>query len=305
MPSFFDDPALFQSVLENLPIGVYVLDRERRVRFWNRGAERITGYLAHEVVGQACRGPLQHCDPQGRVLCADRCPVTATLHDGHPQQNYIFSLHKQGHRMGMQVHTLPIFENRDQVAGVVVVFEEAAASCGPGSFGSLMYGCLDPITGVPSQRLTRAVLAESLIGLEEMHGGFGLLRILVLGLKEFSARHGANSVVPFLHATAQTIRHCLGGEDFVGRWGEHEFLAILHSPSPITVAAMADTIWRLLSQSEISWWGDRFLIEAAVAHAVARPGDQLENLISKMNPDHSARAAGASSGTPSPRPKRG
>jgi len=302
---FFDDPVLFRSVLENLPVGVYVLDRERRVRFWNRGTEQITGYLAHEVVGQACRGPLQHCDAQGRVLCGDRCPVTATFHDGHPQQNYVFSLHKQGHRVGMQIHTLPIFESRDSVAGVTVVFEEAPASGGTESFGSLMYGCLDPITGVPSQRLTRAVLAESVVGLEETHGGFGLLLIRVLGLKEFSAKHGANSMVPFLRATAQTIRHRLGGEDFVGRWDEHEFLAVLHSPSPVTVAAMAETIERLLSQSEISWWGDRFLIDAVVAHTVARPGDQVEALIGKMNLDHAARATRASGGPAGSGPLRG
>ena len=302
---FFDDPAIFRSVLENLPVGIYILDRERRVHFWNRGAEHITGYLGHEVVGQACSGPLQHCDAQGRILCADRCPVTATFHDGHPQQSFVFSLHKQGHRVGMQVRTLPIFESRDQVAGVAVVFQDASANCGTESFGSLMYGCLDPITGVPSQRLTRAVLAESVIGLEERHGGFGLLRIRVLGLKEFSAKHGANSVVPFLRATAQTIRHSLGGEDFVGRWDEHEFLAVLHSPSPVTVAAMAETIGRLLSQSEISWWGDRFLIEAVVAHAIARPGDQLETLIGTLNSDHAARAARAPAGPAGSGPLRG
>lgn len=302
---FFSDPALYQSVLEDLPIGVYVLDRERRVRFWNRGAERITGYLAHEVVGQACSGPLQHCDAQGRVLCGDRCPVTATFLEGHPQQAYVFSLHKQGHRAGTRVQTLPLYENRDAVAGVAVIFEEAPASCVTESFGSLLYGCLDPITGVASQRLTRAVLTESLRGLQEMHGGFGLLLVQIDGLTEFSARHGANSIVPFLHTTAQTIRHSLGGEDFVGRWGEHEFLAVLHSPSPMTVAAKAETIWRLLSQSEISWWGDRFLVEATVAHAIARAGDQLETLIDRMSANHAAQGAGACEGPTGPGPHRG
>jgi diguanylate cyclase (GGDEF)-like protein/PAS domain S-box-containing protein len=293
---FFSDPVLYQSVLEDLPIGVYVLDRERRVRFWNRGAEHITGYLAHEVVGQACSGPLQHCDTQGRVLCGDRCPVTATFMDGHPHQTYAFSLHREGHRAGMRIQTLPLHESHDVVAGVAVILEEAPDMCVAGSFGSLMYGCLDPITGVPSQRLTRAMLAESLRGLEETHGGFGVLFIQIQGLKEFSARHGAHSIVPFLHATAQTIRHSLGGEDFVGRWGEHEFLAVLHSPSPVTVAATAETIWHLLSQSEITWWGDRFLIEAAVAHAVARPGDQLETLLNNMNSPRATQAAAASHG---------
>lgn len=42
-------------MLENLPIGIYVLDKEQRVRFWNRGAEQITGYLAHEILGHVGR----------------------------------------------------------------------------------------------------------------------------------------------------------------------------------------------------------------------------------------------------------
>ncbi len=34
---------LYRTVLENLPTGVYVVDRERRILFWNDGAEQITG----------------------------------------------------------------------------------------------------------------------------------------------------------------------------------------------------------------------------------------------------------------------
>jgi hypothetical protein len=68
---------------------------------------------------------------------------------------------------------------------------------------------------------------------------------------------------------------------------------------------MGETIWRLLSQSEISWWGDRFLIEAVVGHAIARPGDKLETLISKMNADHAARAANTSGSPTGSGPQRG
>ncbi|MGB9074819.1 MAG: PAS domain-containing protein [Terriglobales bacterium] len=302
MSDLLDDRARFRAVLEQLPVGVYFLDRERRVRFWNRGAEEITGYLAQEVMGKPCRDPLRHCDRQGRVLCPERCPVSATFHDRHPQQAFVFVLHKQGHRLGVQVRTLPLLDAHDYMAGVAVTFEEALADSRPEALGRLMFGCLDPVTGIPSPRLTRAVLAESLAGLEQSHGGFGLLRIRVLGLDEFRSQHGPESVVPFLHTTAQTLRHSLDPENFLGRWGEDEFLAVLQSASPIRVAATAEKVWNLVSQSEVSWWGDRFLIEAVVAHAVARPGDTLESLFRDLRPSYAA-AAGASD--PSPGPVRG
>jgi PAS domain S-box-containing protein len=301
MSNLFDDPARFRTVLEQLPVGVYILDRERRVRFWNRGAEQITGYLAQEVMGKACRDPLQHCDRQGRVLCQERCPVTATFLDGHPQQAFVFALHRQGHRIGVKVRTLPLVDAHDFVAGVAVTFEEALADSRPESLGRLMFGCLDAVTGIPSQRLTRAVLAESLAGLEQSHGGFGLVRIRILGLDEFRSKHGPESVIPFLHTTAQTLRHTLDPENFLGRWGEDEFLAVLQSASPIRVAATAEKVWNLVSQSEVAWWGDRFLIDAVVAHTVARPGDTFESLFRDLRPSCAATA-----GTDDPpRPVRG
>jgi len=145
------------------------------------------------------------------------------------------------------------------------------------------------------------VLSECLAGLEQSHGGFGVLRIRVLGLDEFRAKHGPQSVIPFLNTTAQTLRHSLDPESFLGRWGEDEFLAVLQSASPIRVASAAETLLNLISHSEVSWWGDRFLIEAVVAYTVARPGDKLETLLRDMQQPHTAAGAGESS----PGPLRG
>ena len=49
--NLLDNPKLFRHVVEDLPVGIYIVDRERRIRFWNRGAEHLIGHLAHDVVG--------------------------------------------------------------------------------------------------------------------------------------------------------------------------------------------------------------------------------------------------------------
>jgi GGDEF domain-containing protein len=156
-----------------------------------------------------------------------------------------------------------------------------------------MYGCLDRTTGVPSRRLTRAVLNECMAGMEESHLGFGLLRIRVLGLEEFCAKHGPQSVAPFLHTAAQTLRHSLDAENFLGCWEENEFLAVLPSASPMMVATTAEILWNLLSHSEVLWWGDRFMVEAQVAYTVATAGSDLESLLREMKPSHSKGIAKA------------
>ena len=49
-------------MVEDLPVGIYIVDRERRIRFWNRGAEHLTGHLAHDVVGRVLEDVVQVCD---------------------------------------------------------------------------------------------------------------------------------------------------------------------------------------------------------------------------------------------------
>ena len=42
------------SLLRSMRDGVYFLDRDRRITFWNVAAERITGFSEDEVVGARC-----------------------------------------------------------------------------------------------------------------------------------------------------------------------------------------------------------------------------------------------------------
>ena len=61
-PNLLDNPKLFRHVLEDLPAGIYLVDRELRIRFWNRRAENLTGHLGQEVVGHFLEDIVQACD---------------------------------------------------------------------------------------------------------------------------------------------------------------------------------------------------------------------------------------------------
>jgi PAS domain S-box-containing protein len=281
--NFLDNPKLFRHLVENLPAGIYVVDQERRIRFWNHGAERLTGHLSHEVVGHLLEDAVQICDRRGNALQGESCPVTRTLSQRQPQQCNAFYLHKNGHRTAMRIRTQLILEYGDANVCATVLFEEAFVQREESS-GPPLYGCLDANTGIPSRQLTRAVLNECMAGMEKSHAGFGLLRIRLRGLQEFSAQHGPQSIAPFLRTAAHTLRNSLDAENFLGCWEANEFLAVLSSASPLMVAMTADVLWNLLRHSEILWWGDRFLIETQVSYTVATPGKDLESLLHEMTP---------------------
>jgi PAS domain S-box-containing protein len=301
MPSnFSDNPAFFRTALEELPVGIYIVDRDRRIRFWNRCAEHIVGHLSQEVVGRTCTEHIvEACDRDGHILCGDGCAVTATLRDGQPRRISAFYLHKQGHRVSVKIRSHAIVRNGDAVEGAIVLFEEPMDSRNEDESAAPSYGCLDPVTGVPSHRLTRAVLGEWIAGMEESRRGFGVLRIRVLALDEFRSTHGPHSAVPFMQTTARTLRHSLDPQNFLGRWGEDEFIALLPSANPVATTAAAETLWSLVTNSEVRWWGDRFPVRAVVTHTVAQPGDQFEKLLNGLEPAHAAAAGRAVGAAPS------
>jgi PAS domain S-box-containing protein len=291
--AFFDNAELYRSVLEELPVGIYVVDQEHRVRFWNQGAEHLTGHLAHEAIGQDGTGRfLEACDRKGRTLSGEQSPVTATLTNGHAQQFTAFFRHKNGHRVAVRVRTRAILEHNEIIMGAAVMFEEAFVFREDSS-GPPMYGCLDTDTGVPSHRLTRAVLNECVAGMERSRRGFGLVRVRVLGLDEFRARHGKQSSIPLMRTAAHTMRHSLDPEIFLGRWGEDEFILVLPSANQMTTVTAAETVWSVVTKSEVSWWGDRYPIEAVVMYTVAQPGDAVDKLLNGLEPAHAATAGRA------------
>ena len=48
------DQSFCKEVLESFHEGVYFVDLDRVITFWNKGAEAIAGYTASDIVGKCC-----------------------------------------------------------------------------------------------------------------------------------------------------------------------------------------------------------------------------------------------------------
>ena len=65
------------AVVDAISEGLYIVDADRRIVFWSRGAENITGWKDSEVVGSHCEdGILEHVDYAVHKLCqSEFCPL--------------------------------------------------------------------------------------------------------------------------------------------------------------------------------------------------------------------------------------
>ena len=84
MKKYFDNHLpedIYKKLAEELYDGVYFTDKNRKVIFWNKQAENITGYKKKEVLGTHCFDKTQrHIDKNGRMLCSTKfCPLLIAM----------------------------------------------------------------------------------------------------------------------------------------------------------------------------------------------------------------------------------
>jgi len=76
----------YERIIDSLHSGLYFVNRDRVITYWNKAAENISGFSAEEVVGRSCTDNiLTHIDSDGNSLCLGMCPLAATISDGTPR----------------------------------------------------------------------------------------------------------------------------------------------------------------------------------------------------------------------------
>lgn len=116
-------------ILDSLGDGVYVTDLERRITYWNKAAERITGWVCADIVGCHCFDDiLCHIDKDGHQLCGkEHCPLHRAIVTGVGSEcPLVFAQRKDGKRIPMQVTVAPIRNSAGQVIGGVEVFRDVS-----------------------------------------------------------------------------------------------------------------------------------------------------------------------------------
>jgi PAS domain S-box-containing protein len=120
-----------KGIIDALSEGVYVCDLDRRITYWNKAAERITGWTAGDVVGTQCfDGILCHIDKDGHQLCGEEyCPLHRAMVTGTGTRRalLVYAQGKDGQRVPMLVNVAPMSNAEGQVIGGVETFRDASA----------------------------------------------------------------------------------------------------------------------------------------------------------------------------------
>lgn len=281
--SIFDNAEVFRQFVDLLPFGAYIADPRRKVLYWNRRAEQITGFLAHEVVGRSCAdGILEHCTPGGSGACdSGNCPLVRVVREGQPAESRLFLRHKQGHRLPVLVRALPLRDEHGKMTAIAEVFQEETV--GPDGLCWITENIdrFDPQMGLPSIMASRAQLQLSLSH-EEIHTV--VFTITIEKLRDLAINRGREMANVAIRALAQTVSRLLTMSHYLGCWTEARLLVVVPHCHPDLMESLTQKLKDAGSSCGVVWWGERVVFKVAVNATMLEPQETLESLLARLEP---------------------
>jgi diguanylate cyclase (GGDEF)-like protein/PAS domain S-box-containing protein len=280
-------PNFYATLLDNLYDGVYFVDRERRITFWNKAAERITGFTKAEVQGKRCADNLlRHVDNHGNSLCEGACPLAHTLHDSQPRSASVFLHHKNGHRLPVAIGVAPISDNQQNIIGAVEIFRDNSTTVAAlerlKEVEGLVY--LDALTKIANRTYLETFIVAKFNEFRRLGWSFGVIFIDVDQFKSVNDTFGHQTGDLVLKMVAQTLVKNCRSFDLVGRWGGEEFICIISKLKDTDeIIVIAERLRTLVESAWVDLPDCSLHVTISLGVTLARLQDSPETLIQRAD----------------------
>ncbi len=275
----------YKYILDGVKDGVYFVDIDRKLTFWNQSAELITGFSADEVLGKHCYDNiLNHIDEEGTQLCHNGCPLHKSLEDGQIRENLIYLHHKDGHRVPVTVHVMPIYEG-DEVIGAVETFtDESEHSSFLKNMSELkVLAYQDQLTELPNRRYLENRLDKKLQSYHDLGMPFGIAIFDIDSFKIFNDSYGHDVGDEVLKMVSKIFKALTKNDEVIGRWGGEEFVGIFSIDTLDGLALILNRIRLLIENSGLR--NDDAILQVTISAGgtLVHEADTIEDIIKRAD----------------------
>jgi diguanylate cyclase (GGDEF)-like protein/PAS domain S-box-containing protein len=276
----------YKDLIENISDGLYLVDRDRRIIYWNRVAEKISGYRSEEVIGRYCRDNLLiHVDMNGNSLCEGRCPIDGSMADGRRRDAQVYLHHKDGHRVPVWIRAAPLRDTAGNIVGGAELFTDL-------STGNVItdriqelerLSFLDNLTQLANRRFVEMELDSRISELNRYGVAFGVVFMDIDHFKRFNDTYGHDVGDRVLQTVARTFINTARPSDLMGRWGGEEFVGILRRVDAHGLRKAAERIRSLVEQSHAQENGQSLHVTVSIGGTLSQPADTARRIVKRAD----------------------
>jgi diguanylate cyclase (GGDEF)-like protein/PAS domain S-box-containing protein len=273
---------LLQQLPDSSYDGIYIVNRDRKITYWNEAAERLTGYSANESVGKQCFSNfLDDVDECGNRMCDTACPLNKAMTDGEPTEAEFFLRHKDGYRVPVSLRILPMRNSAQEVVGAVEVFTDTTAKDRARKRRRELENASfrDPVTRLPNCRYMELKVAQALEEHKQFDREYGLVLLDLDRFQQVNDAHGRDTGDALLRTVAETLQHTMRAADVVGRWGSEEFMVLITDLNAMALGDLAERSRVLIAQSSVMNGTSRVSLTASIGATLLNHTDTAESAI--------------------------
>ena len=275
----------YKSLLQNIYEGVYFVDKDRRITFWNKGAERITGFTSSEVLNNFCYNHiLNHVNDEGEELCLTGCPLHKTMEDGQMREASVYLHHKQGHRIPVSIRTIAIIDNGKTVGAIEVFRDETEQKGIIKEIEKLKDLALnDPLTSLPNRRYIESLKKKKMNEYFTLGIPFGVAFMDIDKFKDFNDNYGHDVGDEVLKMVAKTFRGVVRSNDLIGRWGGEEFLAAFSGVDLDDLCNVSEKLRALIERASLKKGEESLKVTISIGSTLFQPEDTIDSVINRAD----------------------
>jgi len=276
----------YKRIIENLHDGLYFVDRDRVITYWNKAAEQISGFTANEVVGKSCSDNiLTHVDSEGNSLCTGMCPLAATIADGKPREAEIYMHHKDGHRVPVSVRVSTLTDRDGSIIGGIELFadisNQAANKLRVKELEKL--ALLDTLTQLANRNYIEKEIRNRFEEKKRFNVPFGILFVDIDHFKNFNDTYGHNVGDAVLKFVANTFVANVRPFDLFGRWGGEEFIGVIRNINGKDLKLLADRLRLLVETSFLLHENEKLSVTISIGATLVNENDTIDSLIKRVD----------------------
>lgn len=285
-------------VLEHLYEGVYLMDINQKITYWNKGAEKIAGYSNLEVVNKLqCGDIFKSINEDGTNQCDEDSRLSEILeYEPVSETRKVFLRHKDGHQIPVTVRAIAIRDKTGDVIGSIRLFHDFHSKefleKELREFRDL--AMIDQLTGLKNRRYADTLLQTKLVELKNYELPFGVLFIDIDHFKKVNDQYGHRTGDVVLQMVARTLINNTRPSDVIIRWGGEEIVIVLVGNLDITkLKNVANKLRILVEKSNIMIEGIPLSVTVSMGATLARGVDDPDSLMIRADQlMYSSKSAG-------------
>jgi diguanylate cyclase (GGDEF)-like protein/PAS domain S-box-containing protein len=280
------DEDSYARIIDNLYDGLYFVNRDRIITYWNKAAERISGYAANEVVGRSCSDNiLTHVDDEGRSLCTGMCPLAATIADKTLRSAEVYMHHKDGHRIPIFVRVTPLTDAEGNVIGGIELFTDISNQTANALRIKELekLALLDHLTRIPNRNYIEKEIQIRFEEKKRFDIPFAILFMDIDHFKKFNDTYGHDVGDDVLKFVANTFVANSRPFDLYGRWGGEEFIGVIRNISRDDLENLGDRLRLLIKNSYVVHENKQLHVTISIGATLVKKNDTVSSLIKRAD----------------------